>query len=151
MNKNQIKQIFDNSSLLLAKEIRYNVFCKEQGVNPQADWDNKESVNYLAFIDNKAVATLRWRKAGRIVKIERLCVLPEYRKQGIARKLMEQSLEDIGVFILKNNSTQEVKINKILLHSQLSALGLYESLGFKKQGKMFVEQNIKHYTMTIEV
>ncbi|MCQ2327459.1 MAG: GNAT family N-acetyltransferase [Bacteroidales bacterium] len=147
----QIKQISDNSSLLLAKDIRYNVFCKEQGVNPEADWDNKESVNYLAFVDNKAVATIRWRSTGRIVKIERLCVLEEYRKQGIARKLMEKVLEDIKTFIPKNNSIQEVKISKILLHSQLSALSLYESLGFKKQGKMFVEQNIKHYTMTIEL
>lgn len=147
----QIKQISDSSSLLLAKDIRYNVFCKEQGVNPEADWDNKESVNYLAFTNDKAVATIRWRSTGRIVKIERLCVLEEYRKQGIARKLMEKVLEDIRYFILGNNSEQNIKINKILLHSQLSALGLYESLGFKKQGKMFVEQNIKHYTMTIEL
>lgn len=64
---------------------------------------------------------------------------------------MKHVLEDIKTFIPENNSIQEVKISKILLHSQLSALGLYESLGFKKQGKMFVEQNIKHYTMTIEL
>jgi predicted GNAT family N-acyltransferase len=71
------------------------------------------------------------------VKIERLAVLPKMRRKGIALKLMEKGLE-----YCKNTSWE-----KILLHAQLTAVPLYEKLGFEKVGGIFEEAGIQHVKM----
>lgn len=140
-NKSEIKveriSLLDINKMEEAKKIRIDVFVKEQNVDFEADWDEKESENYLVYYKNKVVGTMRWREVGRVIKIERVSVKKEFREKGIAKVMLKQALEDIREFTDK----------PIILHSQLLAIPLYERLGFKKQGKLFYEQNIAHYTM----
>ncbi|MBQ9255137.1 MAG: GNAT family N-acetyltransferase [Bacteroidales bacterium] len=147
-----IKQIQDFQSLLFAKNIRYEVFCKEQFVSPEADWDNKDSFNYLAYYDNVPVGTMRWREVGKVIKLERLCVLKDYRNKHIARNILIKVLDDIEKYLNDRNKQQDkTTVTKLLLHAQLPVIPLYESLGFVKQGKIFLEEGIKHFTMIKEV
>lgn len=127
----------DREKMLLAKKIRHEVFCVEQKVSEQGDWDNKESTNYLLFCDEVPCATIRYRKVGRCVKIERLCVLVAYRNKGFARLLAEKVLEDL----------KGEKNKTIILHAQVYIEPFYESLGFVRRGKVFSEENILHYAM----
>lgn len=55
--------------------------------------------------------------------IQALGVLPEYRRRGIARKLMQAGLD----FISKN---QGRKVNLVVIKGNLPAYNLYKSLGF---------------------
>ncbi|MCH3924434.1 MAG: GNAT family N-acetyltransferase [Bacteroidales bacterium] len=127
----------DKQKMMQAKEIRIDVFVKEQDVDIDADWDDKQSENYLAYYNNKVVGTIRWREIGRCVKMERLSVEKKYRGKGIASMMIDNVLLDI------RQKTQK----KIILHAQLLAMPLYERKGFKKKGKLFYEQNIAHYSM----
>ena len=138
-NKIRVEKIsfLDKDKMEEAKKIRIEVFVKEQNVDFEADWDEKQSENYLVYYNDMVVGTMRWREVGRAVKIERVCVKKDFREKGIASVMIKKAIEDI-----------RQKTNKpIILHSQLLAISLYERFGFRKQGKLFYEQNIAHYTM----
>ncbi|MCF0209888.1 MAG: GNAT family N-acetyltransferase [Bacteroidales bacterium] len=155
MNELKIRYIQDAFSMNQARLIRKEVFCDEQKVSEEGDWDNRESFNYLAILNGKPVGTIRWRIVGKAVKIERLCVLKDYRNKKIARTLMEEILKQITFFLNEERkkekqgliSSKQGRINKILLHAQLPVIQFYESLGFEKKHSMFEEEGIKHFTM----
>ncbi|WP_342266963.1 GNAT family N-acetyltransferase [Spiroplasma endosymbiont of Villa modesta] len=68
--------------------IRKKVFVNEQNVPFEEEIDQFEdvSIHFLVFDNNnKPIATSRMRKVEDIVKIERVCILQEYRKLGIGK------------------------------------------------------------------
>jgi len=67
--------------------------------------------------------TLRIVKKGHIVSI---AVLPEYRRRGIAKKLMSNVLETLKNRYKSNEVYLEVRV------SNVPAINLYEKLGFEK-------------------
>ncbi|MCP6711645.1 GNAT family N-acetyltransferase, partial [Klebsiella pneumoniae] len=70
--------------------------------------------------------------------MERVAVLKDYRKQGIGRDLMKY-IETIA----KNDG-----FSKAVLNGQIQAQAFYESLGYKAEGDVFLEENIEHITMS---
>ncbi|NJN23918.1 MAG: GNAT family N-acetyltransferase [Acaryochloridaceae cyanobacterium RL_2_7] len=72
--------------------IRDRVFAQEQGIDPALDWDGKDSqsVHVLAFAEQVPVAVLRLRETedSTQVKLERLAVLADFRRQGIGSELV---------------------------------------------------------------
>ncbi len=84
------------------------------------------------------MGTARIREIDRqTAKIERLAVLPEARKQGIGRKLMETALEAIS------------QMNKLraIVHAQEYIAPLYQQLRFEEVGEKFSEAGITHVKM----
>src|SRR5574344_3151846 len=98
-NKSEIKveriSLLDINKMEEAKKIRIDVFVKEQNVDFEADWDEKQSENYLVYYDDMAVGTMRWREVGRVVKIERVSVIKDFRGKGIASVMIKKAIEDI--------------------------------------------------------
>jgi predicted GNAT family N-acyltransferase len=129
--------INDTQLMEVVKQIRIEVFVKEQNVSPEGDWDGMKSENYLVYLENKPVGTMRWRDHGKEVKIERVSVLAPYRQRGLASLMIKQALKDIRLHTKK----------PILLHSQLKAIPLYERFGFVAFGEKFLEEGIEHYSM----
>jgi len=124
-----------------ANAIRHEVFVIEQHVDPKLEYDEYESeaTHYLLYTEGKAVATARWRETSRGIKLERFATLKEYRNKGLGAVMLEDILEDI------------ISLGKeIYLHSQLKAIPFYERHGFVKEGRMFTEAEIEHYTMKRE-
>ncbi len=120
-----------------AKDIRYNVFILEQKVDPAEEYDEFElTANHLlAFINDKAVGTCRYRKTEKGFKIERFAVLKEYRLRGVGAKMLEICLDQLPTD------------QKIYLHAQLEAMPLYIKHNFVPYGELFYECNIAHYAM----
>lgn len=120
-----------------ALEIRQKVFIEEQKVERALEVENEESSRfYLMTMAGKAIGTARWRHTSNGIKLERFAVLPEYRNKNYGTLLLKKVMEDLTE-----------KKEKIYLHAQLNAVTYYEREGFKKEGEMFVEANIKHYLM----
>ncbi|KAL7318901.1 hypothetical protein PS15m_002086 [Mucor circinelloides] len=68
---------------------------------------------------------------GKTICLHSVCVSPDYRKQGIATKLMLKWIEQLKQI----NATQTPKkYNRIAILSRPNLLGLYESVGFKNVG-----------------
>lgn len=130
---------FDNKQKFdLALAIRTEVFVKEQKVDARLEFDGQDpdAIHYLAFYNNVAAGTARWRKTEKGIKLERFAVLPLYRTQKIGLSLLEAVLKDV-----KGHG------ETIYLNSQKSAIGFYLKYGFIKSGEPFFEAGIEHIKM----
>ncbi|HLT08144.1 MAG TPA: GNAT family N-acetyltransferase [Cyclobacteriaceae bacterium] len=123
-------------------QIREEVFVKEQQVSPEEEYDKFEAISthFLAKVDGQPAGTARWRKTPNGIKLERFAVLQSMRGKGVGQALVKAVLDDIV-------SHPNYKGELLYLHAQLTAVPLYEKFGFQKEGDIFMECNIAHYTM----
>ncbi len=120
-----------------AFEIRRVVFCDEQGVSREEEFDGLDDVcrQYLATIGDFAVGTARIRSldSGES-KIERVAVLEGYRDLGVGTAIMERLIADIGD-------------RPVVLNAQFQTKSFYKRLGFSAVGDIFDEAGIDHVKM----
>ncbi|WP_377890721.1 GNAT family N-acetyltransferase [Alkalihalobacillus sp. R86527] len=132
-SEEQLKQAF---------EIRKTVFIDEQGTPEEEEYDAFDSLQadaeHILILDGeRAVGTGRWRLHDGYGKLERICILPSYRKRGIGNKIVH-TLEE---FATKQG------ITKVKLHGQVQAETFYHKLGYKTVSDMFMEDGIPHILM----
>lgn len=138
------KQITNNNELQMALNIRSEVFVDEQGVDQADEYDSYDDAalntvdHYLLMIDQMAVGTCRVVKNDNYYKIQRFCILKDYRRNGYASTLLNE------VLAIHNDMT-------LKLSSQDHAVGFYERHGFKSVGEAFYECGIKHFNMIKEI
>ena len=140
-----IKKVSNQTELESIIEIRTKVFQQEQGVAPELEFDglDEEATQFLAFWDSQAVGTTRVRIIDQYTaKIERLAVLPLFRRKGIGKELMIAALQ----LISEQNKSVEV-----VVHAQIYIAPLYQALGFTVIGEQFREANINHVKMTKQI
>ncbi|MED1567830.1 GNAT family N-acetyltransferase [Bacillus paramycoides] len=129
-----------------AFHIRKEVFVKEQSVPLEDEFDTfdrigEECKHILVYYNELPVGTGRIRFVDGIGKLERICILKDYRKYGLG-KVIIQSLEEIA----RNNEA-----NKVKLHGQTHAEGFYKKLGYQTSSNVFMEDGIPHILMTKEL
>ncbi len=140
----RVNNIKDQSDKTKAFEIRNLVFCEEQKVSKEIEFDGLDQFcnHYLAKINEVPIGTARVREQIRgTFKIERMAVLKRYRKKGVGKAIIKKILKH---YLNLNN------MNKLILNSQIEAKGFYEKFGFVEVGKEFIEANIKHQKMIYE-
>ena len=132
--------VADPEDLAKVYSIREQVFVVEQQVPRDAEYDQFEPTarHYLAELDGIPCGAARWRETEKGIKLERFAVLEPYRNKQVGAKLLQAVLDDI-----KNVQASPC----IYLHAQLPAVNFYKRHGFKTEGDMFVECDIKHYKM----
>lgn len=136
-------EIVNNNNLEMLEQafvIRKKVFVDEQNVpfDEEIDEFEKIATHFLVFNnDNMPIATSRMRTVDGKAKIERVCVLLEYRKLHIGKKLM--------VFMEKIAMANKFKV--IILFAQIQALNFYKSLGYEVCSEQFLDGGIKHCQM----
>ena len=139
-----VNNIKDQSDKKKAFEIRNLVFCEEQKVSKEIEFDGLDQFcnHYLAKINELPIGTARVREQKKgTFKIERMAVLKRYRKKGVGKAIIKKILKHY--LNLKN-------INKLILNSQIEAKDFYKKFGFVEVGKEFVEANIRHQKMIYE-
>ncbi|MPW24847.1 GNAT family N-acetyltransferase [Alkalibaculum sp. M08DMB] len=135
----KIKHIVNKEDLKDAFYIRTKVFVEEQGVSPEKELDQFEDVSDHIVIYNQEqpVAAGRVRIDKDVAKIQRVCVLKEYRKSGLGKVVVE-SLENI---------VKAKGICKSKLGAQVHAIDFYQRLGYKQISDEFLEEGILHIEM----
>jgi predicted GNAT family N-acyltransferase len=127
--------------MVAINQIRTKVFQEEQGISAKLEFDglDTDATHFLAYVNGKAVGTARIRAIDADTdKIERLAVLPNYRKQGIGKQLMSATLAAI---VQRGKSLA-------IVHAQAYIAPLYEQLGFVIVGEKFNEAGITHVKMS---
>ena len=122
-------------------KIRKKVFCEEQRISEEIEFDNLDHLceHFLIYKKGKAIGTARvLKKADHLFKIERVAVLVEYRKLKVGSLLIN---EIINYYLKKNK-----KIS-LMLHSQVAVENFYKSLNFTPYGDSFLEDGILHIAM----
>ena len=126
-------------------QLRINVFVVEQDCPyPELDGKDKQAYHFFAFAEEdplQIIAYTRIFKPGDYYKeasIGRVVVHPDHRKDGLGYTLMKGSITQIE-FLFK---TKKIKIG-----AQTYLQKFYESLGFQKVGKDYIEDGIPHIYM----
>ena len=122
-----------------ALALRRAVFCREQGVPEFEELDGRdpEGIHLVAIADGELVGTCRLLHVGHTVQFSRLAVRSDARRHGIATKLLE----------LADDESRALGAKRIVLHAQTYARELYEGVGYRTRGKVFIEAGIEHVAM----
>ena len=132
-------------------ELRKQVFIIEQGCPIEEEFDEfddinrvgKESFHFNVYKDNICVSTSRILINKMLdkqsAKIQRVCVLKDYRGSGIGLFMMSH----LHRFLINKN------ISNITLSSQHHAIEFYKKLGYTEMEGEYLEAGIIHKKMYI--
>lgn len=120
-----------------AKQIREEVFVKEQGFTEEYDEIDKIAAHIVLY-DDVAIGTCRiYKKEPHKFMFGRLAVRKNLRKGGCGSRLVGAA----------ESYAKENGGESIVLHSQLHAQGFYEKQGFTAFGEIEYEQDCPHIWM----
>jgi predicted GNAT family N-acyltransferase len=142
-NSMKIIKATNNNELKRCLNIRNEVFTIEKGISKEIEVDENDNLNsgydfFIATYNDKDVGALRCIKASNdTVKIQRFCVLKQYRKQGVGKQI----LEEIEYYYKSR------EITKLELDAKFSVCSFYEKCGFKKVSDIFIEAGVEHVKM----
>lgn len=126
--------------------IRKEVFIKEQGVNEADEFDGTDakfnSKIIVLYKNEKPFATGRLIEKENKLFIGRVAVLKEFRGLNYGIILMEKLIE---------KAKKDFKYNEIYIHSQSYAVKFYEKIGFVAFGEEFLDADIKHFNMKLNL
>jgi predicted GNAT family N-acyltransferase len=128
----------------IARDIREVVFIQEQRVSRELEWDEFDavSIHAICWYDSQAVATARLLPTVQgISHLGRVAVLPNYRRRGLASRLLEAL---IGYAKVRGDQ-------QVVLHAQCDAIPLYEKFNFLAVGDVFLEADIWHQEMVLRL
>jgi predicted GNAT family N-acyltransferase len=121
--------------------IREKVFMQEQGVPAELEWDGLDGVCHHALaLSAKGDAI----GCGRITPdghIGRVAVLPDWRRQRVGSAILEMLVD-----YARSQHYDHVELN-----SQLQAIPLYMNFGFEVEGEEFMDANMPHRKMTLQL
>ncbi len=125
-------------------DLRRTIFINEQGVEEALEMDGLDdhATLIVMYVDNTPVGCARYRVLDDKVKVERVGILKEYRRQGLGEHIMNFVEEQINEY---------TKAQWITLNAQLTAKDFYLRLGYTPIGDIFVEANIEHQKMIKEI
>lgn len=132
--------ITGDQDLTAVHAIRDKVFGEEQKISPEKIRDayDAQAVHLLIYVDGKAVATGRIYHDGSQFRMGRICVLKEYRGQGIG---------DLAVRLLLYKAFQFA--NRLYISAQAYLEDFYKKFGFETVGEPFLEEEIPHVNMVL--
>ena len=136
----KIKIVESNEEKKQAYYIRTKVFVEEQKVSIEEEIDEyeNEAIHFVGYQDNVPIAASRLRLVEDFGKLERICILKNYRGNSHGTQII-QAMETVII----NNGYSKAKLN-----AQTQAVSFYERLGYKTISGTFLDAGIPHVTMT---
>ena len=123
------------------KDIREEVFMKEQGFENEFDDLDAISTFVVVYDNNLALATGRFYPSEKGYVIGRVAVVKPYRKQGIGQLVIRSLEQEIG----KNGAAF------VELSAQQRVQGFYEGLGYTVVGGVYMDEHCPHVRMVKEI
>ncbi|MBO0585981.1 GNAT family N-acetyltransferase [Sporosarcina sp. E16_8] len=123
-----------------AFSVRRKVFVEEQGVplNLELDHFDKTAAHFVVYSSESPIGAGRIREINDgIGKVERVCILAEYRGKHLGNLVMH-ALEE---------HAEKTDMNKIILNAQSYAVPFYEKLGYVITSPEFMDADIPHRAM----
>ena len=121
------------------KQIRIDVFMKEQGFEDEFDEIDEIAKFVLLYIDGKPAGTCRYFPSNEEgdAHIGRMAVRKLYRGQHLGTKIM----------MAAENGIRRDGFKTCSLSAQVQAKAFYESLGYKAEGEEYLDEGCPHVMM----
>lgn len=125
------------------KDIRENVFIKEQGFEYEFDDIDNISIHFLLYDKNNPVATCRlyFDENLNSYHLGRLAVSKDYRKLGIGSTM----LLEVEKYLAEMNA------KSVVLGAQVVASEFYRKNGYEKYGDIYLDEGVEHIYMKKEL
>ena len=135
-----VKWIDAHESLYM---IREKVFIEEQKVTSQLEWDgmDEEAIHFLAFKNEKAIGCARAFVIENYMQLGRMAVLKEYRGEGIGTALLEKAM----------TTAKLNELSVIYISAQCQAIDFYKKFGFEITSDIYLDAEITHRDMKLEL
>ncbi|WP_052455805.1 GNAT family N-acetyltransferase [Bhargavaea cecembensis] len=120
--------------------VRRTVFVEEQRVPLHIELDelDETAVHFIAYDGEQPIAAGRIRDVGEGTgKVERVCVLPEYRGQRLGQRMM----------VMLEEHARGAGLSKIRLNAQSHAQDFYKKIGYTVTSPEFLDAGIPHRAM----
>jgi len=123
--------------------IRQKVFIEEQNVTSQLEWDgmDEEAIHFLAFKNEKAIGCARAFVIENYMQLGRMAVLKEYRGEGIGTALLEKAM----------TTAKLNELSVIYISAQCQAIDFYKKFGFEITSDIYLDAEIPHRDMKLEL
>ncbi len=110
-------------------ELCYECLHRPFGVPRDDDWNNSDpaSSHLVALAGDRVVGYVRLIVEGRWGHIRQLSVAPGWRRRGVGSALVARAVADAA----------EAGVRGVYLNARMSAVGLYERVGFVRTGEQF--------------
>ena len=126
--------------------LRQKVFIIEQNCfYEDLDYSDQDANHLLLYRNNKLICYSRVFPPGvkyKNASIGRIVTDIDYRGKGFGKSITNESIE----FIKKNFPQSDITIS-----AQYRLIHFYEDLGFKKEGRTYLEDGIDHIKMDLRV
>jgi predicted GNAT family N-acyltransferase len=125
-------------------KLRGIVFVEEQNVPVSLEIDGMDSDcrHVKAVMNDQTIGTARLLPNG---YIGRMCVLKQFRSQGVGKKMLECLIQQAFY-----DQTTSAPMDQVTLNSQSSAIAFYQANGFSICSEEFIEANIVHQKMVLK-
>ena len=120
-----------------AKNIRIEVFMKEQGFENEFDDIDTISHHIVVFDEEKPIGTCRFFKENNHYTIGRVAVLKKYRNQHIGNLLIRTAEKEI----------KKLNGDLIVVHAQVRICLFYEKQGYIQFGHVDDDEGVPHMWM----
>lgn len=139
----EIREPASGAELRGAFDLRYEVFCDEQGVPLELELDehDADALHLVAVEDGAVVATCRLLRVGDTVKFGRLVVAQRARRRGIAADMLAET----------ERRARDMRARRLVLSAQTYAVQLYEDAGYVAFGDTYDDAGIEHISMEREL
>jgi predicted GNAT family N-acyltransferase len=131
-----IRQADWNVDREILRELRAEVFIREQSVPVDLEWDEYDvrSRHVVAIADGVPIGTGRLLPDGHI---GRMAVLRQWRGLGVGSALLAALIE----------AARKFGMSRVKLNAQIQALPFYLRHGFQADGEEFLDAGIAHRRM----
>ena len=125
------------------KEIRKTVFHDELNIPESYLFDEYDVTcdQFLIKNDEITVGALRLRKENNAIKLERMAILPKFRKMSFGLR----TIDEVKKYCMTKNES------KIFLDSIYDVRGFYRKCGFGEIGTVFERVGLPHIQMELEL
>lgn len=138
----------DNTDILeRCLAIRNTVFIVEKQVPREIEVDENDCLHgkcdhfLIRHGENDAGAFRCFHLSENTVKIQRFCILKEYRNLGFGKIAMEYIEDYYKKFCYKQNKIE------LTLDAKFAVSGFYEKCGYKRASEVFTEAGVPHIKM----
>jgi ElaA protein len=126
--------------------LRQKVFIIEQDCfYEDLDYSDQDANHLLLYKDNKLIGYSRAFSPGikyDAASIGRIVIDLEYRGKGYGKSITQESIK----FLNSNFPESDITIS-----AQYRLIDFYEDQGFKREGSVYLEDDIEHIKMTLKV